>query len=71
MNFRKMFFTPVAIIERIVRLFGRVDLFTNLDDSGLGFFAFERVIHPGGDREYWGLGLHIIATPIRVRPRSA
>lgn len=59
-----IFFTIVGAIERVIRLFG-VDVFTQLDTSGQGLFSFERRDHGKGDREYFGLGLHIVVSPLR------
>ena len=59
----RIFFAFVAIIEQALRLFGR-DVHVQLDGSGQGPLAFERRDH-GLDREYWGLGIHIIIGPLR------
>lgn len=59
----RTFFAFAATIERALRLFG-LDVHVQLDDSRQGPFAFERRVH-GLDREYWGLGLHIVIGPLR------
>lgn len=66
---QSVFFHFVSLIERALRLIG-LDVYTDLDDSGLGFLAFERRDHGAAlGIEYWGLGLHVIVSPLRVCPR--
>lgn len=64
---RKVLFTVIKAIEYAMRPFG-LDVFTVLDDSGQGPFTFDRADHGNGDREYWGLGLHVTVSPLRMRP---
>jgi hypothetical protein len=65
----RTFFSLVALIERSLRLLG-LDVYTLPDDSGRGFLEFDCTApHPYG-REYWGLGLHITVSPLRVHPHA-
>jgi hypothetical protein len=56
----------ISVAEAFARLFG-FDLFIEADDPRLGLFDFAHQAHASGDRELWGLGLHIVAGPIRHR----
>lgn len=57
-------FALVSVAERLLRIVG-LDVFTTLDDSGAGPFAFETRDHGAAGREYWGLGLHVTVSPMR------
>ena len=55
-------------MNRILHAFG-IDLFIESMPLSGGPFSFSRETHPaacgvGGDREYWGLGLHIVVSPL-------
>ena len=39
----------------------------DLTSGPLRFFSEKS---PAGDRQYWGLGLHVIVSPLRVHPQS-
>ena len=64
----RVLFIIIAIIEWALRRVG-LDAHTQLDDSGLGPFAFERVDHGRAGREYWGLGLHVIVSDLKTARR--
>jgi hypothetical protein len=38
-------------------------------DQEAGPFSFSHIDHGNGDREAWGLGLHVVVSRLRVRPR--
>ena len=59
------------LLESLINAFTRVhgmDVFVEADDepSGLFSFSFKK---SGVDREWWGLGLHVVASPLRMSPQ--
>ena len=56
-------------MNRILHAFG-IDLFIESMPLSGGPFSFSRETHPKGDREYWGLGLHIVVSPLPRRDAS-
>ncbi|MEQ1685385.1 MAG: hypothetical protein ABL916_17200 [Burkholderiaceae bacterium] len=67
---QNILFHFVAIIERLLRLFG-LDVFTTLDDSGAGFWSLHRIDHGPAGVEVWGFGLHLVVSRLRVHPQSS
>ena len=66
----RYFFTLVEPLEHATRFTGW-DVLTTLDNSGAGFFAFHRERHSGGCCEFWGRGLHVVASPLPSRATAA
>ena len=47
-----------------------VDIFIEWDADGRSPLAFARVTgHTCGSTEYWGFGLHVVVSPLRVSPQ--
>ena len=46
-----------------------VDVFIERMSLSSGPFRFSSETHPKGDREYWGFGLHVVVSPLRVSPQ--
>ena len=44
------------------------DVFVGLNDEPDSLFSFTYK-KTGAEREWWGLGLHVVASPLRMSPR--
>ena len=51
------------MIKSLSSLFG-FDAYVERMSLVSGPFRFSREIHRTGDREYWGLGLHLVISPL-------
>jgi len=60
--------TLESILNTFTHLLG-LDLFIETMSLDGGPFSLSSTVHSGGDREWWGLGLHIVASPLQVSPR--
>ena len=62
--------TLTHLLESLINVFTRAlgtDVFVGLNDeaSSLFSFTFKR---SGVDREWWGLGLHVVVSPLQMPP---
>jgi len=61
----KATFVLISRVEMALRLFG-LDVCVAQDDPRCSLFDFERSDrYPDGSREYWGLGFHVVVSPLR------
>lgn len=55
------------MIKSILSLFN-LDIFIERMPLSRGLFTFSREIH-STDQEFWGLGLHVVVSPLRMSPQ--
>ena len=59
--------TFTHLLESLINAFTRsrgTDVF--IESSGIFSFSFKKT---GVDREWWGLGLHVVASPLQMSPQ--
>lgn len=61
----RILFASIATLEAAARPFG-FDVYTQRDTSGMGLLSFAHTDHGNGNREWWGLGLHVVVSRLRV-----
>lgn len=60
--------TLESILNTFTHLFN-LDLFIERDSKQFGLFDFATETSSKGDREWFGLGLHLVISPLQVSPR--
>jgi hypothetical protein len=58
-----------SILNTFTHLMG-LDLFIEQDAPSKGLLDFATETHSDGSREWWGLGLHIVVSPLQVSPQN-
>ena len=64
----------ISSAEALARLFGRfAGLDVHIEPAGpaWAFLDFDHVAHGGKEHEAWGLGLHLVVSPLRVARSAA
>jgi hypothetical protein len=59
-------------LESLVNIFAHLigfDVYIDQDAASKGLFDFQRTDHGMDGSECWGLGLHVVVSPLRMSPQ--
>ena len=67
----RILFATIATLEAAARATLGLDIHTQRTGPEWAFFDFDHVDHGNGNREVWGLGLHLLVSRIRQPVKAA